>query len=155
MTTREQSTETTDKTAPGDSAPAATAFLGESGFRTLIRAGERQIVADEPSSVGGDDAGPGPFDLLYSALGSCVLMTVRMYASRKDWPLTGATLAIHPTRKPNGPVESIRLELTLEGNLDDKQRARLHEVAGRCPVHRTLEGGVHIDTDLAEQTRSA
>lgn len=128
--------------------PVLTAQIGARGYAVEMRVGGRTILADEPRSMGGDDAGPDPFALLYSALASCVLITVRMYATRKEWALDGATLTISTDRAPAQPLKHATLTLTLEGDLSAEQRERLREIAGRCPVHRTLEGGAHIETVL-------
>jgi len=109
-------------------------------------AGSHRIVADEPGALGGKDEGPGPFELLYASVASCVLITIRMYASRKGWPLESAELRVVPKRTPPGPLESARLELTLHGPLTQDQRERILHIAGRCPVHRTLESPVEIET---------
>ena len=129
--------------------PAAIARIG-SDYRVEIDVGadgEHHIVADEPGSLGGENDGPDPFGLLYAALASCVLITIRMYATRKEWPLESAELRIFPKRVPPGPLESARLELVLHGaGLTPEHRERIVQVAGKCPVHRTLESPVHIET---------
>jgi len=130
-------------TNPG--APAPVARIGNS-YRVVIDTGDHHIVADEPGALGGENDGPDPFGLLYAALASCVLITIRMYASRKQWPLESAELRIVPTRTPPGPLEAARLELTLHGPLTQDQRERILHIAGKCPVHRTLESPVEIET---------
>lgn len=138
------------------SAPPATpqvavrASIGASGYAVDTVFPDRIVRADEPEALGGAGTGPDPFQLLYAALVSCVLITVRMYASRKDWPLQRAELEVHPVRRPGAPLESARLLLTLKGPLSEEQRRRLLEIAGRCPVHRSFENGVHIETALAD-----
>lgn len=138
-------------TTPDPEAPMlASASIGASGYRVDIQTEGRTIIADEPASLGGDDDGPSPFGLLYASLSACVLMTIRMYAKRKEWPLEGAAVRLFPQRKAGAPVESIRIELELTGDaLTEDQRARLLDIAGKCPVHRTLEREVHIETALA------
>lgn len=116
-------------------------------FRVEIDAAGHTLTADEPGSLGGTDAGPNPFALLYASLAACVLITIRMYASRKGWPLEGAELRVIPTRIAPGPLDSVRLELTLLGPaLTADQRHRIVDIAEKCPVHRTLERPVHIET---------
>ena len=127
-------------------AVGASARIGND-LRVEITAGPHAILADEPGSLGGSDAGPDPFGLLYASLAACVLMTIRMYATRKQWPMEGADIRIIPTRTPPGPLESARLELTVHGpSLTAEQRERIVAIAGKCPVHRTLEQPVHIET---------
>jgi uncharacterized OsmC-like protein len=125
------------------------ATIGPEGFLTSIVAGGHALSADEPGNAGGADAGPDPFALLDAALAACVLITLRMYATRKGWPLEGAAVTVLPERKGVGPLDAIALELRLDGDgLTESQRARLLEVAGRCPVHRTLEKPLEIETRL-------
>jgi putative redox protein len=134
------------------------AQAGEGRFAQLVSAGRHRFRVDEPESAGGDDSGPGPYELLLAALGACTSMTVRMYAARKQWPLErvqvdlrhgkihAADCADCETRE--GRIDRIERVLTLQGNLDDAQRARLLEIADRCPVHRTLHSGVSVTTRL-------
>jgi uncharacterized OsmC-like protein/pimeloyl-ACP methyl ester carboxylesterase len=129
---------------------------GDGKFRQAMRLGSHLLYADEPVSVGGDDTGPSPYELLLGALGSCTTMTLRMYADRKKWPLERATVALrHDKRhaddcedceKKDVKIDHIEREITLEGQLSDEQRRRLLEIADRCPVHRTLHSEIRIDT---------
>jgi uncharacterized OsmC-like protein/fermentation-respiration switch protein FrsA (DUF1100 family) len=125
-------------------------------FRTEILARGHALIADEPAAVGGENLGPTPYDLLAAALGACTTMTLRMYADRKEWPLHEAEVRVKHSRihaedeercEEGGEARLDRLdrEITLVGPLDDEQRARLMEIADRCPVHRTLSAGVRID----------
>lgn len=133
---------------------------GEGGFRTEIVAGGHGLVADEPESVGGTDTGPSPYDLLTAALGACTSMTLRTYADRKGWPLEEARVRLrhqktHAEDRDRCETERVRLdeierEVELAGSLSAQQRERLIEIAERCPVGRTLEGGVRIVTCGAE-----
>lgn len=125
-------------------------------FQQAITMGPHALTADEPAAVGGDDAGPGPYDLLLAALGACTSMTLRLYAERKGWPLGRVRVdlghrKIHAedcaeceTRV--GLLDEITREITLPGPLDAEQRARLIEIADKCPVHRTLTSEVRILT---------
>lgn len=119
------------------------------------------FVADEPSPVG-DDVGPSPYDLLLGALGACTVMTLHMYARRKGWALYSVETRLS-TRKvhaadfetceddPNARIDLIERELVLHGELDGEQRARLAEIADRCPVHRSLTGEIVVETRIADQ----
>jgi putative redox protein len=148
-----------------EAAPAAAvpgvrvAEAGEGRFAQLVTLGQHRLRADEPVSVGGDDGGPGPYDLLLASLGACTSMTVRMYAEQKKWPLEHVTVDLKHDKvhaadcaeceTREGKIDRIERVLTLEGDLDDAQRARLLEIASKCPVHRTLHSEVWIPTRLA------
>ncbi len=134
------------------------AVTGRSGFRTEISAGRHVFVADEPVAVGGADAGPSPYDYLMAGLGACTGMTVKMYADRKGWPLEEITVRmkhgkVHALDAPTGDprMDHIRRDVKLEGPLTAEQRARLLEIAERCPVHRTMLAGAGIETALAPE----
>jgi putative redox protein len=124
------------------------------GYRTAIQAGRHALTGDEPEEFGGDDAGPTPYDLLLSALGSCTGMTLRMYADRKEWALDETIVRlshdkIHAEDCENceteaGKVDRITREIDVRGDLTDSQRERLLEIASRCPVHQTLHREVEI-----------
>ena len=152
----------TDETAQqgSDRAPRAV-VVTETGDGTLAQrvvAGPHVLSADEPSAAG-DDTGPSPYDLLLAALGACTSMTVRMYADRRRWPLRSATVTlrhdrIHAEDCENcetgaGLLDRITREVRLEGDLDDAQRAKLMDIADKCPVHRTLHSEVVVDTVAA------
>lgn len=127
-----------------------------SALRTEVTANGYDLVADEPVAFGGTDTGPTPYDYLLAALGSCTAMTVRMYADRKGWPLESVLVRmkhgkIHAKdceecETKNGRVDRIELGLELEGPLEEQQRRRLVEVSKKCPVHRTLDSEVLIET---------
>ena len=107
----------------------------------------RDGAACQQRALGGKDAGPAPYDLLTSALAACTAITLRMYAQRKQWPLDAAHIDVHFTR--DGDKAHIDRVLTLDGKLDDAQRARLADIAERTPVTLTLKGGIEIRTRLA------
>jgi putative redox protein len=131
---------------------------GDGKFTQTVRTGDHHLVADEPRSVGGDDLGPGPYDFVLAGLGACTSMTVRMYAERKGWPLERVTVGLRHKKihaedcadceTKTGKLDEIERWLAFEGDLDDDQRARLLEIADKCPVHRTLTHEVKIRSTL-------
>lgn len=119
---------------------------GRGRYVNDIVVGRHELVADEPESVGGDDLGPNPYDYLCVALGACTSMTMRMYAERKGWALGRVTVDVDHARRSG--VDVFTRVLHVQGDLDDDQRARLREIADRCPVHRTLETTATIETEM-------
>jgi uncharacterized OsmC-like protein/alpha-beta hydrolase superfamily lysophospholipase len=127
-------------------------------FQQEITVGRHRFLADEPVAVGGQDSGPGPYDLLLAALGACTAMTLRLYAERKSLPLEQVIVRlsqskIHATDCENcetreGMIDRIVRVITLHGDLDADQRGRLTEIADKCPVHRTLTSEVDIVTEV-------
>jgi len=126
----------------------ATARIGTVDYATAITAGHaHEITADEGPELGGKDAGPAPYDLLSSALGACTVITLRMYAERKQWPVTSVQADIHFTRSAD-KVESIDRVLRIEG-ADADQKKRMAEIAEKTPVTLTLKRSLEIRTTLA------
>ncbi|HEX6064762.1 MAG TPA: bifunctional alpha/beta hydrolase/OsmC family protein [Longimicrobiales bacterium] len=133
---------------------------GHGKFVQDILAGRHRLRADEPESAGGTDSGPSPYELLAAGLGACTAMTIRMYADHKKLPLERVTVdlaheKIHAAdcaecETREGRIDRIERVITLEGDLDTEQRARLLEIANKCPVHRTLHSEVYIPTRLVE-----
>jgi putative redox protein len=129
-----------------------------SGFTQEITAGPHRLVADEPVEAGGTGAGPSPYDLLLAALGTCTSMTIALYARRKQWPLESVTVTLSHSKihaqdcleceTREGKLDRIEREIALRGTLDAEQRARLLEIAGKCPVHRTLTSEIDIRSRL-------
>lgn len=129
------------------------------GFLQDISAGTKHVAADEPRSVGGADLGFTPYQLVGAGLGACTSMTIRMYARRKDWPLDHVSVDVGHDKihardcadceTTDGKVDIFRREIRLTGALSDEQRARLMEIADRCPVHRTLEREIRVETTSA------
>jgi uncharacterized OsmC-like protein/alpha-beta hydrolase superfamily lysophospholipase len=125
-------------------------------FLQEVRAGKHLILADEPTSSGGDDAGLTPYDLLLAGLGACTSMTLRMYADRKGLPLEGVKVELRHHRihsddcddceSSGGQVDVIDREITIHGDLDEKVRTRLLQIADKCPVHRTLHNEIKVRT---------
>jgi putative redox protein len=152
------------KTRPNDQKPEVVsdnrvvAYTGKTGYMTEILSGRHRFVVDEPVALGGTDLGPTPYDYLVSALGACTTMTLRMYADRKGWPLEAVKAILKHDKvhaadcvdchTKEGFIDRIDRELELIGPLDDQQRERLAEIADRCPVHRTLNSEMNINTRL-------
>ena len=118
--------------------------------------GRHMLVADEPVSDGGEDTGPSPYELLLAGLGACMAITLRMYANHKQWPVESVSIELSHDRilatdcetctpeeraaaGPGGRIDVIHTDIKVVGHLDEEQVKRLHEIAGRCPVHRSLE----------------
>ena len=137
---------------------AARTFTGS--FQTEIVSGPHRLLADEPSSVGGSNLGPTPYDLLSAALASCTTMTLRMYAEHKGLDLASATVRVRHGKTHakdcddcetrDGKVDEFVRELSVEGDLTDAERTRLVDIADKCPVHRTLHSEVKVRTRLAD-----
>ncbi len=117
------------------------------------------FTTDEPTIAGGDDAGPDPYTLLLAALGSCMSMTVQLYARRKQWPVETVTVRLRQNRihakdcqecdDKEGFIHRIEHSVNVTGDLSDEQRARLLEIAHKCPVHKTLTSKIVI-TDMED-----
>lgn len=127
--------------------------VGENGqgrYQQEVRTGEHILLADEPESMGGGNAGPAPFDFLMAGLGACTSMTLRMYAERKGLALTRVSVAVnHDKTEIDGvPFNRFTRQITLEGNLSDAQRQRLLEIANKCPVHRALSQSFALESQL-------
>lgn len=124
------------------------------GFKHEIRAGSHTLYADEPVEYGGSDEGPDPYSLLLAALGACTAMTVKMYADRKQWQLDKVEVRLTNKRvhaidceectSKDGFITRIERHITFTGPLDEDQRARLLDIARRCPVHKTLTSEISI-----------
>jgi len=153
--------------SPQASAPVVVAETTQGPFLNHVVVGRHRLLADEPESVGGFDAGPSPYDFLGAALGACTSMTLRMYADRKGVPLDRVSVSVtHGKVHANdciecsdndllvgrsGMIDRFERVVTIDGDdLTDEQRARLLEIADKCPVHRTLESASSIVTRLAD-----
>ncbi len=131
-------------------------------LKNEVRYGKgHRFVTDEPAEAGGEDAGPDPYTLLLAALGSCISMTVTLYARRKDWPLKSVTVRLGQNRLhaadckecrhiTEGFIHRIERSLTFEGDLTEEQRQRLLEISHKCPVHKTLTSEIVI-ADMQEE----
>jgi uncharacterized OsmC-like protein len=152
-------------TEPTHSSPAASASddaggwvtvrIGPAGFHTEATARTHTVVIDEPIPLGGTDQGPTPYEYLLASLGGCTAMTLRFYADRKKWALDSVTVQLRSGHSHERDCEEcatkkvgighIQRRIELEGTLTGEQRARLLEIADRCPVKQTLEGGIHVE----------
>jgi uncharacterized OsmC-like protein len=123
-------------------------------FTQEVVVGKHSLVADEPVSAGGSDAGPDPYDYLLTALGACTSMTIGLYARRKQFSLENITVSLWHSRiyardceeceTEEGMLDRIDVEIELTGPLSKEQHAKLMEIAGKCPVHRTLTSEINI-----------
>ena len=128
----------------------------QTNLRNEVRYGVgHALTTDEPIGAGGEDAGPDPYTLILAALGSCISMTVTLYARRKQWPLEQVTVRLRQNRIhvkdcqecnqfAEGYVHRIERSVTFTGPLTEEQRARLHEISHKCPVHKTLTSPIVI-----------
>ena len=157
--------------APTPPVPAGSAKLPEgtvvveevnAGFENRVTTHDHAWIADEPASVGGSNLGPNPYDLLLSSLGACTSMTLRMYAKHKQLSVGNIRVTLKHSRihaqdcqeceSDTGRVDRIELSLRITGDLTEEQRTRILQIAGKCPVHKTLIGEKEIITRLEEST---
>ena len=134
--------------ANADSETILVAETGLGKYQIEARVGDAAFLIDEPVAAGGLGSGPNPYNLISAAVGACTTMTIRLYANRKGWPLTRVRTAVRHTRNSLQTRDSFELDIALEGALDDTQRARLMEIAERCPVHLTLARGSDVKAKL-------
>ena len=148
-----------DAAAAADEGTVTVVESGNNGVAQKIYSGKHEFVADEPSALGGADAGPTPYAYLLAALGACTTMTLRMYARRKKIPLRRATVALRHEKihaadceqcENGGRIDAVSRELKLEGDLSGEQRAALLAIAEKCPVHKTLRGPLVVNTRLLD-----
>lgn len=154
---------TTTTTEQKSTTPADVVVRGNaSGFLQEVVTGKHHLQADEPVSYGGGDVGPGPYDYLLTALGVCTSMTIGYYARRNKIPLENITVSLRHSRihakdceeceTKAGMLDRIDLEVQLTGPLTPEQHAKLMEMAGKCPVHRTLKSEIDIKLRSAKAT---
>ena len=150
-------------------ATITTRYVPGTAYQTNIETAELTLTGDEPVANGGDGAGPSPYEFLLASLGHCTVLTMILYARRKAWQIDNVSVRGTFERITTGdPVtgrtrtERITQEISLSGPLSDEQRARILEIAHKCPVHRTLANGLEIVTlemsddvqDLSEKHRA-
>ncbi|HEY1415386.1 MAG TPA: OsmC family protein [Caulobacteraceae bacterium] len=120
---------------------------GPHSLKVHIEVGGKSFLGDEPVSAGGTGMGPSPHDLLSAGLAECTALTLRLYADRKAWPLGGVEVEVrHEVQPEASPRDLFHRSVKLIGPLDDDQKARLLDIADRCPVHRTLTTGSRVET---------
>ncbi|MFN8379593.1 MAG: OsmC family protein [Anaerolineae bacterium] len=133
------------------------------GYNATISVGGHTVITDEPLDVpGGQDLGPTPLGLMVGSLGSCIAVTVKLYADRKNWPLDGVDVDVSMKRFKAAEyaayegdedfVHEFKVRVDLKGNLTDEQRARLMEIAGKCPVHRAIVMPAFVFDEMVEPT---
>jgi uncharacterized OsmC-like protein len=138
---------------------AVIASSGSAGFITEISMRQHRLIADEPVKDGGEDLGPTPYDLLLASLGACTSMTIRLYAGKKKFPLDEVKIYLLQDRvyaedceknceDSDEHITRIERIIELKGDLSDEQKAKLMEIADKCPVHKTLTGVMKIESFL-------
>lgn len=145
---------------PDEPRQVVVAETGASKFQQQITVGPHRLTADEPVAAGGEDTGPGPYDLLLSALGACTAMTMRMYADRKALPMERVSVTLNHRKiyakdcaeceTKDGMLDQIERNISITGGLDAEQRTKLMEIADKCPVHRTLTSEIRIVTKAVD-----
>lgn len=127
--------------------------LAGQNYKTIMTAGRHEITADEPVNVGGQDLGPDPYDLLLMSLGSCTVITMKMYAERKEWDLKEVYVELRH-RKEQGEgkmIDVIEKEMLAEGDLNEAQLEKLLEISKKCPVHRSLMDCMEIQSTIQKR----
>jgi putative redox protein len=140
---------------------------GEGRFQNMVRAGSHRLFADEPATMGGLDSGPTPYDFLSAALGACTSMTLRLYANRKNIPLGRITVDVAHDKvhaadcaecaadtSPDAKIDRFTRTITVDAELTEELRAKIVEIADKCPVHRTLESSSVVSTTIDRLTAS-
>ncbi|WP_040247350.1 bifunctional alpha/beta hydrolase/OsmC family protein [Psychroserpens mesophilus] len=134
--------------------------LKENNFTTNIQTAKHSFIADEPASIGGDDFGPSPYDFLSAGLAACTVMTLKLYAERKQWDLQEVFVYITYSKKHSDDlmldvekpsrIDFLLKKLVFVGDLDDAQKQRLKTIASKCPVHKTLQTQTIIETEIID-----
>lgn len=127
-----------------------TASTTRKKYETAINARTHSIIADEPIDVGGTDLGFKPGELFAASLASCTGITLRMYADRKGWPLEETMIDVAVESNTKGGDSKVHMSIRLFGDLDDEQRARLLDIAHKCPIHKMLQHPIAIETTLKD-----
>lgn len=135
--------------------------LGNENYKTVMTAGNHELISDEPQSVGGMDKGPDPYDYLLMSLGSCSVITMRMYAERKKWPVEDIFVEMRHHKAhaddcedcddPKARIDKIEKDITVKGDLSEEQVQKLLEISKKCPVHKTLLNDINIHTEIEKK----
>ena len=135
--------------------------LGNDNYKTVMNAGNHELISDEPEKVGGKDLGPDPYDYLLMSLGSCSVITMRMYAERKEWPVEDIYIELRHFKDhaedcedcddPKARIDKIEKEIIIKGDLSNDQIERLLEISKKCPVHRTLLNDIEIKSTVEKR----
>lgn len=140
--------------AESDSKKIVHVHLGDENYKTVMTAGNHELLADEPETAGGGNQGPDPYDYLLMALGSCSVITMKMYAERKEWPVEEIYIEMRHSKThaedcvdcddSGAKIDKIEKEIIVKGDLSQKQLDRLLEISNKCPVHKTLLSDTEI-----------
>lgn len=135
--------------------------LGGQNYKTVMTAGNHELIADEPEKAGGCNQGPGPYDYLLMALGSCSVITMKMYADRKEWPVEDIFIEMRHSKvhaedcedcdNPNAKIDRIEKEIVVKGDLSEDQLNRLLEISKKCPVYKTLLNDIDIHSTVGKK----
>lgn len=134
---------------------------GKENFKTTMTAGSHELIADEPKDVGGTNQGPDPYDYLLMSLGSCTVITLKMYANRKKWPVDDIYVELryfkdHASDCQNcdensAKIDWIEKEIIVKGDLSQEQLDKLLEISHKCPVNRTLKGDIEMKATIGQK----
>jgi putative redox protein len=132
--------------------------LSKENYKTVMTAGNHELISDEPAHLGGNDKGPDPYDYLLMSLGSCSVITMKMYADRKKWPVEDIYIELRHFKDhtedcvecddPKARIDKVEKEIILKGDLTDEQKEKLLEISKKCPVHKTLLGDMEIHSTI-------
>ena len=126
--------------------------LGDVDFQCTADNGHSQWFVDEPEDKGGQDTGPSPSESVMGGLGACIAITMQIYARHKGWDLGEVRVDLHLEGMEPGGHPRIHRKITIQGNFDDEQKARLLKIAGKCPVSRLISSEVPMTGELVVES---